>query len=144
MATNIASLVGQTLTTRRALTVDASGLSYEARRRNPQPSDRLMPAGTSITALQVQGGRLVAQTEDFGVVFLHANHLPESGTTYGTPAAAKPVQDAISNDPEIAAMQARIQELKAAKQAAAAQQAREAKLAALKQQLEALELEALA
>ena len=145
MAINIAGLVGKQLTTVRALAVDVAGLSYEARRRNPEPSDFLLPAGTVVEAREVEAGRLIVDAGDYGLVRLHPNHVPESGTSYrssrpqGSPSQG--LSRAVQADPEVADLVERLEKAKALKAARSAAEAKAAMMAKLLKELAVLEAE---
>lgn len=122
---NLSTLVGQVLTTTRALSIDANdGTVYEARRRNPQPTDIALPQGTQFVAQGIEKGRLLGAIDGLGVVKFHPNHLPESGTQYGmkkAPSQAGVAQQAwgqtarqsglaplVAADPELQALAAKV------------------------------------
>lgn len=122
---NLQTLVGQVLSTSRPLSIDANdGTVYEARRRNPQPTDIALPQGTQFVAQGIEKGRLLGAIEGLGVVKFHPNHLPESGSQYGMKKAPSPVAiaqqawgqttrasgiaAAVAQDPELQALAAKV------------------------------------
>ena len=146
--TNLAALVGQTLVTARDLTIDTAGISYEARRRNPQESDFILPAGTQVQALKMAGARLECDAGGYGTVFLASSHVPESGTSYRSKSQGQgqnghnrwlSLPPVIAADPEVKELLQKIEQLKAKKAAALAAEQKALALQALRIQLADME-----